>query len=437
MSVSDVVADSPVSAPASADRRPAVILGGPDSLFPALLAADWQKRGVPVVVVTWSQKGSRLPPGANVVDVAKEWRSPWDWTLRALEPLALKVQSRAIRRGLPRFRAATGKEQPEVWEGTMWIWLEQAWRLARAVRRLRPRFVLGCEAMAYGLPASLCRGFPRAIFPFGADVYNSAETWWGADWLIGRALRGVDLVLPSSTAAGDHIVQRFDVPRERVRDISWGAEVGPLLGATEEDRRAARVRWNIPLEATVVANSRRFRPVWGSREVQEAFLRMAAREPGTHFVLIGGPGASDEIERVRSAAAAAGLAGRFNLIDRELSLAEYHDLALAADVATSIMERADMRSSSVLEYSAAGAAMVIGDVPEYRCMERLGFEAQFVPCRDVAAIATAVERAVRDPDLRSRSRAANRAYLLEHEDRQKQFDRIWAALDSLGRSAAP
>jgi len=413
-----------------------VILGGPDSLFPALLAADWQKRGVPVAIVTWSQKGSRLPPGVEVIDVAKERRSPWDWTLRALEPAALRVQSRAIRRGLPHFRAATGKEQPEVWEGTMWVWLEQAWRLARAVRRLNPRFVLGCEAMAYGLPASLCGGVPRAIFPFGADIYNSAETWWGADRLIGRALRTVDLVLPSSTAAADHIVRRFGVPRERVRDISWGAEVRPLLGATADERRAARARWKIPLEATVVANSRRFRPVWGSREVLAAALQVASREPGTHFVLIGGPGASEEIERARSEIAAGGFANRFTLIDRELTLSEYHDLALTADVATSIMERADMRSSSVLEYSAAGAAMIIGDVPEYRCMERLGFQAQFVPCRDVGAIANAVAAAVRDPELRERSRAANRAYLLEHEDRAKQFDRLWAALESLERSDA-
>lgn len=421
----------------AADTRPAVILGGPESLFPALLAADWQKRGVPVVVVTWSQKGSRLPPGVEVIDVARERRSLWDWTLRALEPAALRVQSHAIRRNLPHFRAATGKDQPEVWEGTMWVWLEQAWRLARAVRRLNPRFVLGCEAMAYGLPASLCREFPRAIFPFGADIYNSAETWWGADRLIGHALRKVDLVLPSSHAAADHIVQRFGVARECVQDISWGMEISPLLGATVEDRLAARTRWNIPPGAVVVANSRRFRPVWGSREVLAAALQVVSRDPQTHFILIGGPGASDEIERARNAIGVSGVENRFTLIDRELSLAEYHDLAITADIATSIMERADMRSSSVLEYAAAGAAMVIGDVPEYRHMERLGFQAQFVPCRDIAAITSAIMKAARDPELRDRARAANRTYLLAHENRTKQFDRLWSALDSLGRSAAP
>ena len=408
-----------------------MILGGPESLFPALLAADWQKRGVPVVVVTWSQKGSRLPTGVKVIDVAKERRLFWDWILRALEPAALRVQARAIRRNLPHFRAATGKDEPEAWEGTMWVWLEQAWRLARAVRRLKPRFVLGCEAMAYGLPTSLCRGIPRAIFPFGADIYNSAETWWGADRLIGRALRSVDLILPSSTVAADHIVRRFGVPRERVRDISWGMEIGPLLGTTTEDRLAARARWKIPLGATVVANSRRFRPVWGSREVLQAAIQVVSKVPETHFVLIGGPGASDELQRARNAIVASGVENRFTLIDRELTLAEYHDLAITADIATSIMERADMRSSSVLEYAAAGAAMIIGDVPEYRHMERLGFKAKFVPCRDVSAIASAIVSVARDPQLRVLSRAANRTYLIEHEDREKQFDRLWDALDSL------
>jgi glycosyltransferase involved in cell wall biosynthesis len=409
----------------------AAILGSPDSLFVALLADDWQRRGFEVSVVTWGSFGSRLPDGVKIIDVARERRTVWDWFLRGLEPIALPIQSGFIRLGRNRFRRISGKDQPEPWEGSIWVWLENAWRLARAVDRLKPTFVLGCEAMAYGLATSLCRTRPRILFPFGGDVYNSAETWWAADRQIGHALRTVERVLPSSSAARDHIIERFAVPSERVRAISWGADLKSLIHAPTEQRRSARERWQIPSASIVVVNSRRFRPVWGSDVILKAFLQSARTSSNTHYVLIGGPGASEELAAARREIDAAGLEKRFLLIDRELTLAEYHDLALTAEIFTSVMPRCDMRSSSVLELAAAGAAPVIGDVAEYRCMERGGFQASFPPCDNPGAVAQAIRTYADDESLRSTVREANWRYLTEHEDRRRQFDLIWAEIQTL------
>jgi glycosyltransferase involved in cell wall biosynthesis len=416
--------------------RPWVLLASPDSLFPALLAEDWLRRGERVVCVHWSGGQSRLPDGVERLDATRTRRSLWDWALRVAEPAALAVQRAALQAGGARFTRVTGKSRPEPWEGTAWIWFANAWRIARTVRLLQPRLVFACEAMSYGFAARLCGPAPRVVFPFGADIYNSVETWRGADWMIGSALRKVDLVVPSATVAAEHLEKRLRVPSGRVKAISWGVDldryqVDRHQRAESGELRRLRGKWGLPHDCRVVTDCRRFRPHWGSRPVLEAMLRAAGACPQARFVLIGGPGASDEIAWAGDRLAATGLRERFLMLDREVTTEEYREIALMSDVGVSVVPRGDMRSSSVLEYAAAGAGLVLGENAEYRSLEPLGLRAQFARGDAPEELAAGILTYLRDDKLLAAHRDANRAYVERHENRTVQFQRLWDELTAL------
>jgi glycosyltransferase involved in cell wall biosynthesis len=410
------------------EQPPIVLLASPDSLFPAQLAEYWLSRGERVVCVHWSGGTSRMPEGVQCLDAANTRRSPWDWLLRVVEPLALIAQRAGIRAGAARFTRITGKQQPEPWEGSVWIWFANAWRIARTVRKCRPKLVFACEAMSYGFAASLCTPYPRVIFPFGADIYNSVETWWGADWMIGSAVRNVDLVMPSATVASEHLRTRLRVPADRAHSLSWGIDLDRYRRVESDERRRLREKWGLPADCRVVTDCRRFRPHWGSRPVLEAML-LAAREcPEARFVLIGGPGASEEIERARERATAVGLADRFLMLDRQVTTVEYGEIAVMSDVGVSVVPRGDMRSASVLEYAAAGAGLVLGENAEYRTLEPQGFRAQFARGDVPEELAAGMLVYLRDEELLATHRASNRAFMESNEDKLIQMPRMWDLL---------
>jgi glycosyltransferase involved in cell wall biosynthesis len=412
---------------------PAVLLGTADSIFTQTLADYWRGQGLDVVVVTLGWKGTWLSPEVQVVNVEsapRRWKDMWRPIVR---PFGTALERWMVARGRARFTSVTGKPQPDPWESSIWYWVENAFRLADAVLSLEPRFVFGQEVAAYGLATALCRGMPRILFPWGSDIYNTAETWWGAEWLVRYALRHVDLVVPSSSAAAKHIVRRFGVAPEKVRSISWGIDLAAATRAGPHARAEICSRWQIDPRALIVMNCRRFRPFWGSETALRAFLRCAAECPMAHFVLIAGPSADAEIRHARTEIESRGLQSRFTIADRELSLAEFGQFASVSDVFCSLVRRGDMRSSSVLHLAAAGAAPVIGDVEEYRDMVEQGFQARLVPPGDPDAVAGALRMYIEDELLRRIVAERNRTFVETYEDQVQQMKRLLEAIHDVCR----
>lgn len=413
------------------EHGPAVMLSTAGSIFPAILADAWRKRGLQVVVVTCGERGNWLPPDVAVVRSGKLVR-PWSrWGWRAVRPALLPLERLLARLGRDRFRRRTGKDAPDPWE---WQVLQPgiaSGPLARTALAQRPRFVFGQEAAAYGLATARCRGVPRILFPWGSDVFNTAESWPGAYWMIRRALRGVDLVVPSSTTAAQYLVRRFGLPESKVKAVSWGINLAEHARAGAAERSRLCAKWDVDPAAVIVQNCRRFMPHWGCFTALEAFLRLAVEVEHVHFVVFGGEAAQPHLAEARRRIAAAGKAARFTLLDRELKFDEFRELASISDIFTSLVPRGDMRSSSVLQLAAAGAAPVIGDVGEYRLMAEDGFSAAF-PCATSADQALdAVRRLVRDPQLRADFAARNAEYLRIHENRETQMDALLSLIDEV------
>jgi glycosyltransferase involved in cell wall biosynthesis len=413
--------------------RPAVIIGNPGSIFPRHLAALWRSLGLGPMIVTRHWSGERELPDGTPILASADAESPGQRrTYRALERLLGAFESRLQSWQRRRFRAAMGSETH--YTPLAGPAIVDALSIGRFTRALRPQLVCGQEVFAYGLATSLSRGCPRLLMPWGGDVYMYAETTSLAFALVKHALRHVDLVVAGSPLAARHLQDRFGVPPERLHCGGlWALDRETFRRATPEENRRIRSRFGIRPNDLVVMNVRRFFPAWGSDAALRAFVRFAGEWPAAHFVLLGGAGTEALVAEARATLQKEGLASRFTTFDGDLPLAECAALMSIADVCVSLMREIDMRPlAGILEAASAGGAPVIGDQPEYRGMEKLGFSAIFVNPGDSDATVAALRRYAEDASLRRSVVEKNDRYLREHEDGVSQARDLLQRVGALG-----
>ena len=408
---------------------PAVMLGDSTSFFPAQLASCWRSRGIDVVMVTHRYDAEpALADGTPVVKSRDyETRVTRGVTGRMMSPVLTRAE-RLVPRFKDRFTRITGvSADTELWLPYFAEYVTVAWPTVRAVRAQHPRFVFGHEVISYGLATALCRGVPRIIFPWGGDVFTYAESSPFHFALTKFCLRAIDLIVPSSTTAARHISERFKVSPEKVKAVSWGVDRKKFQKAEGEERRRICAKWKIDPEATIILNPRRFRPDWGAFVSLEAFLKIASEYPRTHFILFGGLGTQKFTDEARTKIADRGLSSRFTILEGEASLDVCAELMSVSDVFVSLLGRGDMRSASVLQAAASGAAPIIADNPEYREMEKMGFQALFVAPGNVEEVIAAIRVYLDDPDRLKR----NDEYLARYEDYETQMTRMLELIESV------
>ena len=305
--------------------------------------------------------------------------------------------------------------------------------VARRVLSLRPRFVFGMEVFQYGLATAMCKGVPRILMPWGGDIYLYPEASIVSFAMVRSALRRVDLVCPSSTAAVSYLVSRFGVSPGRVKAISWGVDRAAFRRADPSRRAEICARFGIDPSRRLFLNVRRFVPIWGCHIALEAFRRHAGSDPLAHFALLGGAGTGELVREAREKLRSEGLEGRFTLFDGDTPFSDCADLMSVADAFVSLMTVRDMRSASILQAAASGGVPVLCDQPEYRAMEREGFRAVFVPPGDAEAVAGALRSIAGDEALLNEVRRANDRYIAEHEDQDIQMTRLLEAVESVCR----
>jgi glycosyltransferase involved in cell wall biosynthesis len=411
---------------------PAVMLGESTSIFPAQLAAHWRSKGIEVVLVTHGRDApSALPDGTRIVR-SSDYETRWTRTVtrRLMNPILHRLE-RTAPRFKQKFTRITGvSADTELWLPYFADFVAKAWPTIRAAKAQRPRFVFGHEVTTYGLATALCRGVPRIILPWGGDIFTYAESSPFQFALTKFALRAVDLVVPSSTTAARHICERFGVAPEKACAVSWGVDRKIFKRADAEQRKAVCSRWNIDPRATTILNPRRFRPVWGAFVALEAFMQLASENPSTHFILFGGAHTEEFTQQARAKVEEKGLSSRFTLLEGYAPSVDCVELMSISDVFVSLLGH-DMRSSSVLQAAAAGAAPIIGEHSEYREMERLGFAALFVRPDNVEDVVKALRFCVLNPEKTREMVTRNDLYIAEHEDYSTQMGKLLSLIDGV------
>ena len=401
------------------------MLGESTSYFPAQLAKYWHSKGLKVVLITHQRDAlSTLSDGTPVIRSYEHETRLMRLTTRAAAPVLYRLE-RLVPRFKQRFiRITEVSEDTELWLPYFVEYVTAAWPTSKAALTQHPRFVFGHEVTTYGLATALCRGVPKIIFPWGADVFTYAEASPFHYALTKFSLRSADLIVPSSTTAAHHISERFGVALDKIHPVSWGVDTQVFRRAEGDHRKAICAKWGIDPQASIVLNPRRFRPDWGAFVALEAFIRIASENPNTHFILFGGKNTEDFTRQAQNQVDEKGLSSRFTFLLGDAPISICSELMSIANIFVSLLGLGDMRSASVLQAVASGAAPVISDLPEYREMEKLGFAAMFVRPERVDDCVKALESLVRNPEKVREIVGRNESYIARHEDHSRQMEKM-------------
>ena len=173
------------------------------------------------------------------------------------------------------------------------------------------------------------------------------------------------------------------LPAERVRVIENGVDLDKFQSAPPPDTGRAVVR------VGAVAN---LRPVKNIDGLVRAAAQICRVHAGAHFEVAGDGELRGELERQ---VLAAGLSDRFRLVGPVTDVPEFLS---RLDVAV-LCSHSESMSNALLEYMAAGRAIVATDVGANGRLVRHEREGLIVPAGDDAALAGALGRYLRDPAL--------------------------------------
>ncbi|MEU5908111.1 glycosyltransferase family 4 protein [Micromonospora sp. NPDC047467] len=372
-------ADRPPRQQAVADRTPAtalpsvLMLCGASSLHARKWAVALAERGHPVIAASWI--------GAEPID-----------------GVDLRVAP------------GTGQTRYGRW-GAVWQLVAAGWWMRRQVREARPDVLHVHSVGMAGLLSLLAPRRPaRVVTPWGVDL-QSARRSRIRRWVARAALRRSDLVLPTAGSVRTEIVERYRIPVDRVRTVSWG--VDDTLFALRDTVMPASVRreFGIPVEATVLFAARTAGPVYRTSEVLRAFAQVATTRPDLHLVVLAGhrpaEAAAAQAQRrcvTQAQELAASLPGRITVLDRSLTPEDTFRLMRASDVSISV-PRFDQRSCTVLEAALAGCRLLLADLPPYHEMVEDGLVADIVTGPLEAALSEQFLAArPLEPPLRERNR---------------------------------
>ena len=173
------------------------------------------------------------------------------------------------------------------------------------------------------------------------------------------------------------------LPAGRVRVIENGVDLDKFQTATPPDTGGALVRMG------AVAN---LRPVKNIDGLVRAAVHICREHPRVRFEVAGDGELRADLDRqVR----AAGLSDRFTLVG---PVADVPGFLSTLDVAV-LCSHSESMSNALLEYMAAGRAIVATDVGANGRLVRHGREGLIVPAGDDAALAGALGRYLSDPGL--------------------------------------
>lgn len=305
-------------------------------------------------------------------------------------------------------------------------------RLRRAARAHRPdviyeRYNLFLLA---GVWLKRMRGVPLLLevnAPLAEEraVHGALTLRALARWAERHVWRNADMVLPVSHALAAHI-RAAGVPAARIAVIPNGAHLHARPGEGERDT----LRADLGLTGKVVVGFVGFvRPWHGLERVLDAFA--AADRSDLHLLVVGtGPAVAD----LQARAAALGLADALTVTGAvpHTAVRDYltmFDVALQPDVTPYASPL------KLVEYMAAGCAIVAPDRANVRELLAPNDSALLVPPGDAAALGAAIRRLASDPALRARLGAAARRTLAERgQTWDRNADRIAAAAERCGPS---
>jgi glycosyltransferase involved in cell wall biosynthesis len=223
-----------------------------------------------------------------------------------------------------------------------------------------------------------------------------------AAWLEGFKLRRADAAITVSTALREHLLVRHGLrgwAADKIAVVPNGADLAAFRPANQPSPLARRLLGDSAGE-TVIGFVGSFQKFHGIELLADMALRVAELRPRVRFLLVGdGPGALPARRRLSPLGARAVTTGA-------VPHAEVPGLVAALDVGVLPESSFYACPLKVIEWMAAGKAVVAPRHGPLREVLADGEEGVLFPPRDLEALVAAVLRLVDRPDLRRRLAAA-------------------------------
>jgi glycosyltransferase involved in cell wall biosynthesis len=258
------------------------------------------------------------------------------------------------------------------------------------------------EGALIGLPIARALGVPL-VFDFQGSltsemldhefIARDSPLFRPLRWLERRINRFADVILTSSHAAGDLLVEQFGVPRDRVHAVPDAVDPERFRARWEyrdDERARLRHQLGVPIDARLVVYLGLLAEYQGSGHLLRAAARLCAERPDVHFLLMGYPGQ----RRYQEYARYLGIADRVTFTGRVPYEQAPAHLALG-DVAVSPKLSETEGNGKLLNYMAVGLPTVTFATPVSR--EILGPLGRSVALGDDAALAAEIGRLLDDP----------------------------------------
>ena len=215
---------------------------------------------------------------------------------------------------------------------------------------------------------------------------------------------------------GRHVFESDPGIKGKIRTIKNGMDLERFRPLP--DRPALRERlggkFGLDGKAVVITQVASMVPQKGNEDLLRAFIDLAPVHPNAHLFLVGGGFAgTDNSKAIRGLAAAAGLAWRVHLTDYVWDVAEFLNLA---DISVLCSREREGLPRSIIEAMACGNPVIGTDVGGMRELVRDGYNGFLIPPRDPAALHSALDRLIRDADLRKKMGEEGRRMAREHHD---------------------
>jgi glycosyltransferase involved in cell wall biosynthesis len=282
--------------------------------------------------------------------------------------------------------------------------------MRRVLRRFRPD-VVHTHWMPFATLAALAGGRRIVSSAWGSDVYGVSTR---QRLMIRLALRRVTVAVADS-ADLVRCLEEFGPRSLRTLLVNWGVDLETFTVPDAAERSELKARFGFG-PGPLVLSARGLKEVYNPGIVVDAFERLRHTVPDAQLALKHG-GTEDLVLPQWRAAKGVRILGR-------LDYGELTDLFRAADVTVSLAS-SDSSPRSVWEAMAAGSATVVSDLPWVHELIVDGRDALVVP-PEAAAVATAVERLLREDELRTRLAASARELVEQHRDREIELGRLEA-----------
>lgn len=298
------------------------------------------------------------------------------------------------------------------WKNLYLSFLPRHFAIQKLVREINPDLVHAHFIAKYGFHLPDLKFHPSVVSAWGDDILVLPPKSCLIRWYTKRVLDSVDLVYSLSQDIRNHILADFRIPPDKVHYLPFGIDTGAFSPTPVSEGHAA--------ETIRIFSNRGFYPVYDTQTLLRGFLQARASDPRLRLVLKGdGP----QEEEVRHLVGSRGLADAVTF-QSKTSFTQVPGDYRAADIfiTTSV---SDGTPVSLLEAMASGLPCIatsVGGIPEWIADGENGV---LIPLRSPEAVADAILRLAKDPDLRSRLGARARETVVA----RGQWDTLMAGVE--------